>query len=77
MAKKSGEVAELQAQLEQKEKALSEARKGLFRIIDIHPATYGHGPAGSGQTLPIVTAFREAQSVADATVLKMSDAEDS
>lgn len=77
MAKKSGEVAELEAQLKRKDEALSEARKGLFCIIDIHPASYAHGPAGSGQTLPIVTAFREAQSVADRTVLKMSDAEDS
>lgn len=76
MAKKSEEVTELQAQLAQKEKALSEARKGLFRIIDIAPASFMHGPAGSGQMLPLAKAFEECQAVADRTVLLMSDAED-
>lgn len=73
MARKK--TSEVEAELVRTKLALSEARKGLFRIINIDPVRYMTGPIGSGQKPPIVKAFREAQSVADRTVIAMSDAE--
>lgn len=75
MAKKS-KLSDVETELVRTKLALSEARKGLFRIININPATYVTGPAGSGGSLPIVRAFHEAQSVADRTVIAISDAEE-
>lgn len=78
MAKKSEaleEVAALQAQIAVKDKVIKAAQQGLFRIIDIAPERYISGPIGSGQTSPLVKAFRECQSVADRTVIAMADAE--
>lgn len=72
----AAEVESLKAQLEKKETALSEARKGLFRIIDASPTKFITGPVGSGQKAPIVKCYEHMHSVADRTVLKMSDAEE-
>jgi hypothetical protein len=57
----------------QLEEALGAARKGLFRIINISPTRYIVSPGGQPA---IVKAFAEAQSVADRTVIAMSDATD-
>lgn len=68
-------VNELEAQAQYKDAALSEARKGLFRIQGADPARYVRGPAGSGQKLPIAKCLDDVRSVAQRTLIAMSDME--
>lgn len=58
------------------EDALTAARTGLFKIIDIDPVTF-IGQPGSSSGLGIVKAFEKAQEIAEKTVLSMSDREQS
>lgn len=69
---KQSKVAELEAQVKAQSQALSEARKGLFHIVNINPVTY---QVELGNGLKIVKAFKEAQATAERTILNISDAE--
>jgi hypothetical protein len=70
------EELSLEEQLVRANNAHKAAQSALFRIININPVAYMTGPADSGSSLPIVKAFREAQSVADRGVIAIADALD-
>lgn len=51
--------------------AVSEANKGLIKIINVSPLSFL--PTSPGKGIAISKAFDRAQEVADATLLKVSD----
>lgn len=72
LVEREAEVEALKARVEQLDGALSLARKGFFRIINLDPVNYINDSPGRGPA--VVKAFGEAQSVAESYVLKLSDA---
>jgi hypothetical protein len=66
------EIAKRDEALGRKDTALSQARKGLFAILNVDPVTFVQGP---GSPPAIVRAFQRVQELADRTVLNISDAE--
>jgi hypothetical protein len=64
------QVADLRAVIAGKDKALTAARNGLFRIINTSPTTFPIVPGGKPT---IVRALDYVQGKAEETVLKMSD----
>lgn len=63
-------VADLEAVIEGKNKALTAARNGLFRISNVSPLQFPMVPGG---TPTIARAFDSVQAKAEETIITMSD----